>query len=90
MLVLSEVFYPERWKLTVDGREQPTLKIDGIIRGIAVPPGEHEVRFVYDRSRFETGRTVSLVATLLSIGLIAAGIVTGRTSSKTIKSSDKP
>ncbi|AAM73421.1 MAG TPA: hypothetical protein DEB17_04270 [Chlorobaculum sp.] len=90
LLVLSEVFYPERWKLTVDGREQPTLKIDGIIRGIAVPPGEHEVRFVYDRSRFETGRTVSLVATLLSIGLIAAGIVTGRTSSKTIKSSDKP
>ncbi|MGC8774475.1 MAG: hypothetical protein ACP5R6_04340 [Chlorobaculum sp.] len=90
LLVLSEVFYPERWKLTVDGHEQQTFKIDGVIRGIVVPPGEHEVRFVYDRSRFETGRTVSLVATLLSLGLIAAGIVTVRTSSKTIKPSGKP
>ncbi|UWX57565.1 hypothetical protein NY406_10275 [Chlorobaculum sp. MV4-Y] len=90
LLVLSEVFYPERWRLTVDGYEQPTLKIDGLIRGVVVPPGEHEVRFVYDRSRFETGRTVSLVATLLSFGLIAAGIVTVRTSSKTIKPSGKP
>ena len=84
LLAVSEVFYPERWKLTVDGREQRTLKIDGVIRGVLVPAGEHEIRFVYDRSRFETGRTVSLVATLLSLGLIvvgsAAGAVTARSS----------
>jgi hypothetical protein len=93
LLVVSEVFYPERWKLTVDGREQRTLKVDGVIRGVVVPPGEHEIRFVYDRSRFETGRTVSLIATLLSLGLIATGVVPARTPSKTakaIKPSGKP
>jgi hypothetical protein len=85
LLAVSEVFYPERWKLTVDGREQPTLKVDGVIRGVVVPPGEHEVRFVYDRSRFETGRAVSLVATLLSLGLVATGVVAGRGTSKLSK-----
>ncbi|ACF10590.1 conserved hypothetical protein [Chlorobaculum parvum NCIB 8327] len=82
LLVLSEVWYPQGWKLTVDGRAQQALKVDGVIRGVIVPPGEHEVRFVYDRSRFETGRMVSTVATLLSLGLIVAGSVLGRGSSK--------
>lgn len=82
LLVLSEVWYPKGWKLTVDGRAQQALKVDGVIRGVIVPPGEHEVRFVYDRSRFETGRTVSTVATMLSLGLIVAGSVLGRGSSQ--------
>ena len=92
LLVVSEVYYPERWKLTVDGRPQPTLKVDGVIRGVILPPGEHDIRFVYDRSRFETGRTVSLIATLLSLGLIAAGVVTARSSKapKATKTPGKP
>jgi predicted membrane protein len=90
LLAVSEVFYPERWKLTVDGHEQQTLKVDGVIRGVLVPAGEHEVRFVYDRSRFETGRMVSLVATLLSLALIITGVITVKGSSATSKSSSKP
>jgi hypothetical protein len=90
LLAVSEVYYPERWKLTVDGRPQPTLKVDGVIRGVIVPPGEHEIRFVYDRSRFETGRTISLVATLLSLGLTAGGIFAGRASSKAAKVTKTP
>ncbi len=89
LLAVSEVFYPERWKLTVDGREHETLKVDGIIRGVVLPPGEHEVRFVYDRSRFEAGRRASLAATLLSIGLVTVGLVAGRRTSK-ISKAKKP
>ena len=90
LFVVSEVYYPERWKLTVDGRPQPTLKVDGVISGVVIPPGEHEVRFVYDRSRFETGQAVSLVATLLSLGLVAAGAVTARASSKEANATKTP
>ncbi len=87
LLVLSEVWYPQGWMLTVEGLEQQTLKVDGVIRGVIVPQGEHEVRFVYDRSRVETGRMVSTVATLLSLGLIAVGSVVGKGSSKSSNSS---
>jgi hypothetical protein len=89
LLVLSEVFYPERWRLTVDGVTRETLKVNGLIRGVMVPAGDHDIRFVYDRSRFETGRTVSLVATLLSLGLLIAGFIVERGVSKTSKSSGK-
>lgn len=90
LLVLSEVFYPERWSLSVDGRPQQALKVDGVIRGVAIPAGEHEVSFVYDRSRFETGRSVSRVATLLAFALVAGGVITGRRVKAKSESSGKP
>jgi hypothetical protein len=89
-LVLSEVYYPQRWKLSIDGREQNALKVDGLIRGVMVPAGEHEIRFLYDRSCFETGRKMSLAAMLLSLGLIIGGIVAGTAASRTSKNSRKP
>jgi hypothetical protein len=84
-LVLSEVYYPQRWKLSVDGHEQRTVKVDGLVRGVIVPAGEHEVRFVYDRSRFETGRIISIAALLLSLGLAIGGVVAEFIASGTSK-----
>jgi hypothetical protein len=52
---------------------------------VIVPAGEHEVRFVYDRSRFETGRKISIAALLLSLGLAIGGVVAGFVASGTSK-----
>jgi len=76
-LVVSEVWYPRRWKLSVDGREAGTVKVDGLIRGVRLPAGEHEVRFTYDRSRFETGRAISLLALVAALLMAASGALDG-------------
>jgi hypothetical protein len=76
-LVLSEVYYPQRWKLTVDGREARTVKVDGVIRGVELPAGEHDVRFSYDRSRFETGRALSMAAIVASFLMVSGGALQG-------------
>ncbi len=78
LLVLSEVFYPLRWKMQVDGRECATLKINGLLRGVVVPPGRHEVVCFFDRSGFETGRGVSLAAFGAALLLAFSGIVRQR------------
>jgi hypothetical protein len=57
---------------------------------VTVPAGEHEVRFVYDRSRFETGRKISIAAVLLSLGLAIGGVVSGIAASRTSKNSLNP
>lgn len=72
-LVLSEVHYPERWQLTVDGKPQQAAMVNGLIRGVPLPAGEHEVRFAYDRSRFETGRSISTASAAAVLLLIAGG-----------------
>ncbi|NTV02384.1 MAG: hypothetical protein HGB04_06310 [Chlorobiaceae bacterium] len=81
-LVVSEVYYPQRWKLKVDGREAGTVKVDGVIRGVELTPGEHEVRFTYDRTRFETGRAVSMAAIAASFLMVAGGALTDRLSGR--------
>lgn len=79
-LVLSEVFYPKRWKLFVDGRERQAVKVDGLIRGVELPAGAHEVRYVYDRSRFEAGRAISTAAVAVTLLMIAVGVLLERMS----------
>lgn len=78
LLVLSEVFYPLRWKMQVDGRDRPTLKINGLLRGVVVPPGRHEVVCSFDRSGFESGRRVSFGAFGVALLLAFSGLVRRR------------
>ena len=77
-LVVSELYYPLRWKVTVDGRQTAMVKVNGLIRGIVVPAGSREVRFRYDRSEFETGQNISLVAFVVALLMVAGGVIAGR------------
>ena len=45
-LVLSEVMYPG-WMVSVDGRNVPMETAYGVLRGVTLPSGSHEVRFVF-------------------------------------------
>jgi len=74
-LVISEVFYPLRWKAKIDGKEVKYFETNGVIRGLIVPPGNHEVKFIYDKSSFRKGIAISTVVFLLCIGIIAFGWV---------------
>ncbi len=74
-LVLSEVFYPERWKATLDGKPIETIKVNGILRGVSVPAGQHKISFTYDQSTFSTGKTISFISFALAIGLVVFGYI---------------
>jgi hypothetical protein len=74
-LVISEVYYPLRWKAKIDGKEVKYFETNGVIRGLIVPPGNHEVKFIYDKSSFRKGIVISTVVFLLCIGIIAFGWV---------------
>jgi len=45
-LVLSEVFYPG-WKVMVDGEKKTVEKAYGLLRGVYLSEGEHEVEFYF-------------------------------------------
>jgi hypothetical protein len=74
-LVVSEIYYPLRWKVTVDGKEASMVKVNGLLRGVVVPSGSREVRFQYDRSGFETGRWISLGAFVVALLMVAGGVI---------------
>jgi len=72
-LVVSEVFYPLRWKATIDDKEIEYLKTNGVIRGLIIPKGRHTVKFNYDRSSFNKGVIISLSSFFITIGMIIFG-----------------
>lgn len=62
--MVAESWYPH-WHAEVDGREVPLLRVNGGFLGVAVPAGEHGVRFTYRVPTYQVvGLAVSGVTAL--------------------------
>jgi hypothetical protein len=68
--VFSEVFYDRGWKAYIDGKEAPILRTNYALRGLSLPAGQHEIRFVFHPESYYTGETVSLIAGILIWALL--------------------
>ena len=58
------------WKAKVDGEDADVQRVDYLIRGVAVPAGEHTVEFRYEPAVWTWGWIISLV-TLLALAAAA-------------------
>jgi hypothetical protein len=68
LLVLSERFAPG-WQATLDGERTEVLRANYLLRAVAIPAGEHTVRFRYRPSANLWGLAISLVALMLFCGM---------------------
>jgi len=59
-LVLADQYYP-RWRAYVDGRETAICKVNGLLRGIVVPPGSHSIMFAYRPRHIYVAAIVGIV-----------------------------
>jgi hypothetical protein len=66
LLVTSDVYYPG-WQATIDGAATRLFRVNYALRGVAVPPGEHVVRFVFRPRSFYYGAAISAIS-LLALG----------------------
>ena len=69
-LLLADTFYPG-WHAQVDGVATPIYRANVSLRGIALPKGQHTVRFRYEPAPFFRGLWISLAA--LSVLLVWFG-----------------
>ncbi len=90
MLVLSEIHYRPGWKAEIDGKEVPILRVNHVLRGLLVPPGEHDVRLrAVSRAR-SAGIAASRVSAALVILMIAAGAVLHRRERRRAREAPSP
>ncbi|HKK46445.1 MAG TPA: YfhO family protein [Balneolaceae bacterium] len=47
-LVLSEIYYPEGWHATIDGKPAKIYKTDFVLRGLQVPAGNHAIKMTFE------------------------------------------
>ncbi|MEQ9103153.1 MAG: hypothetical protein RIE53_00500 [Rhodothermales bacterium] len=70
LLVVSEVYYPDGWTARLDGQPVPIVQVNGLLRGIEVPAGSHELTMQFEPASFTRGRWITALSVMLTYGLL--------------------
>ncbi|HTN36491.1 MAG TPA: YfhO family protein [Arachidicoccus sp.] len=63
--VLSEIYYPAGWNAYIDGKKTDYVEADYVLRGIAVPAGNHEITFRFEPAVVQYSQTAGYVSNTL-------------------------
>jgi hypothetical protein len=74
-VVLSEMYYPAGWRAYLDGNEIPILQTNHALRGIALPPGDHQIVMEFRPGSYFRGRDVSLATAAGLLVCLTVGLV---------------
>jgi hypothetical protein len=72
--VFSEVYYPYGWNAYIDGKKTEYIRTNYVLRGLAIPPGQHTIRFVFEPSTYKTGSTLMYIASYLLVIIVLGGL----------------
>ncbi|MCK4719909.1 YfhO family protein, partial [bacterium] len=64
-LVFSDTYFPG-WRAWIDRNEVEIYRTNGIVKGIVIPSGEHEIRFLYDPLSYKIGWLLVLIGLILT------------------------
>jgi hypothetical protein len=73
--VFSEIYYDKGWLAFIDGKEAPYCKVDYVLRGMAVPAGDHTIEFHFRPKSYYMGNTISIWATIFTFLLIISAVL---------------
>jgi uncharacterized membrane protein YfhO len=68
--VFSEVYYPEGWKATIDGKEVAIKKVNYLLRGLEIPKGKHKIEFSFMLPKYEKSTTYARLGSGIIIILL--------------------
>jgi Bacterial membrane protein YfhO len=87
LLILADMDYPG-WYVTVDDKPAELLRVNYLMRGVALSAGKHKVEFHYAPNSFRIGGFASLAAVLVVMGLLLADRARRRRECSPIEEND--
>lgn len=75
LALFSEVYYPQGWEVTVDGKPAEHFRANYILRAMIVPAGEHSIVFEFKPKSYYTGATISAISSSLLILLLIGTLI---------------
>jgi hypothetical protein len=75
--VFSEIYYPHGWNVYIDGNKADYVKVNYLLRGMAIPAGQHTIEFRFEPSSYKLGNMLTLISCLIAYGLLIFAIYKG-------------
>jgi hypothetical protein len=76
LAVFSEVYYPDGWKVFINGEEADHFRANYILRAMVLPAGSHEIEFRFEPQTYHAGEKISLAfSILLVLVVVGAGVL---------------
>lgn len=76
-LVVSENYFPG-WRATVNGKSAPVARTDYTFIGVPLPAGATTIALDFTDAAYQKGKAVSIVALLVALALVGAGVLLER------------
>jgi len=83
-VVFSDIYYPDGWIATIDGKPTDIYRVDYILRGLVVPAGEHNLKFAFKPDSVFKGKIIATTGSVIVIlTLILLAFLLYKNSKKT-------
>lgn len=79
LLVLTDHYYPG-WLACVDQKPAEILRANGLLRGVFVPAGKHQVEFRYEPKSLTLALTMAMIALIILLAMTLLTFVLGKRS----------
>lgn len=81
--VFSEIYYPDGWQVTIDGKPADIARANYILRTMYVPAGKHTIEMRFDPTSLHVTEGIAYGAlALLLIGIIALVLIAKKKQTK--------
>jgi len=70
ILLISELYYPEAWRVYINGQRSVDFKANALVRALFLPSGRHRIEWIYRPPLLVTGSVLSLLTVVLLLALL--------------------
>lgn len=76
--VFSEIYYPDGWQVTIDGKPATPARADYVLRALYVPAGKHTIEMRFDPKSLHVTEGIAYGALALLVLAVIAGVLVAR------------
>jgi len=74
LVVFSEIYFPNGWKVTIDGKPAAYFRANYVLRAMNIPAGDHKIVYRFEPEEYHTGIQIGDLFSWIIVALFGAAV----------------